>query len=196
VSSLNLKVADKEIRNIVEGLKKKGLPPAVRIEDAMSTLTQEQKRILSQLSRLIHREERISKNKKPVKGDNWYQVREDMRKIIRAAIKSGLINLEVIQKRAVIYGAIPNPEDGWKYYVLPDSTYACWMCGVEILLKTVFLTVQVKDMPFVGTQEVRQKQIPYCPKCERKPSDRGFITENLADETKIDSPWSIKASQN
>jgi hypothetical protein len=196
MNGLNLKVADVEMRGIVEDLKKKGLPPAVRIEDAMPTLTPEQKRILSQFSGLAHREKRVSKNKKkPVKGDNWYKVREDIRKIIQSAIKSGLINLEVIQKRAVMYGAIPDPKDDWRYYVLPDGTYACWRCGAEISLKTVFLSVHIEGMPLVGTGEVRQKQVPYCPKCEKEPSERGIITENLANETKIDSPWPIKASQ-
>lgn len=190
MNGLNLKVADAEMRGIVEDLKKKGLPPAVRIEDAMPTLTPEQKRILSQFSGLAHREKKVLKSKqRPAKGDNWYKVREDIRKIIQSAIKSGLINLGVIQERAVMYGAIPDPKDDWRYYVLPDSTYACWRCGTEISLKTVFLSVHVKDMPLVGTQEARQNQVPYCPKCERKPSDRGIITGSLADELKIDSSW-------
>lgn len=187
-------VAVIEVRDMVELFKWSGFPTQISVEEAIPTLTEEQKDILSQLVDLSEKEQKVSKGKqKPKKGDEWFRVREELRKITQAAIKSGLMKLGIIQRNAVSYGAIPDPKEDWKYYRLPDGSYACWNCGADVFVKTVHLSVHFDDMPLTGGGEVRNKQVPYCPKCEKEPPDHGFITESLADELKRDLPWLNKS---
>ena len=194
VSNLNVEVAEMEIRNIVEALKKSGLPAPIPIEEAIPTFTEEQNEVLSQLVELSEKEREVAKDKeRPEKGDEWYQAREGLRKVTQAAIKSGLINLGFIQRHAVSYGAIPDPKESWKYYLLPDGSYACWNCGAEILVKTVHLSVHFDEMTLAGGGEVRKKQVSYCPNCEKEPPSHGFIRESLAEELRRDLPWLKKS---
>ena len=187
---VNLEVAEVEVRNIVEGLKRSGLPAPISIEEAMPTFTEEQNEILSQLGELSEKEREVAKDKeRPEKGEDWYQIREELRKVTQSAIKSGLINLGFIQRHAVSYGAIPDPKEGWKYYLLPDGSYACWNCGAEVLVKTVPFSVHFAEMPLAGGGEVRNKQVPFCPNCEREPPSHGIITESLAEEIQKDLPF-------
>jgi len=173
--SLNLELANEEVRNIVKGLKEKGFPSAIKIDDALPTLSQLQIGILSFLGDRAQKEAIASKGKeKPVKGDSWYGIREDIRKIMQAAVRSGLINIDIIQQGAVNYGAIPDPKTDWKYYILPDSNYACWNCGTEILLKKISMTVRCVEGTFAGDEDARQGQASYCPKCEEAPTGKIF----------------------
>lgn len=52
--------------------------------------------------------------------------------IIREAIAKGMIKYDLVQELAVIFGAIPDPQTGWKYYRLSNGGYACWKCGSPI----------------------------------------------------------------
>lgn len=187
---VNLEIAEMEVRNIVEGLRWSGLPTPVPIKEVMSTFTEEQNEILSQLVELSEKEREVAKDKqRPEKGNERYQVREELRKVIQAAIKSGLIKLGLIQRHAVSYGAIPDPKEGWKYYLLPDGSYACWNCGAEVLVKTVPFSVHFAEMSLAGGGEVRNKQVPFCPNCEKEPPDHGIITESIAEEIQRDLPF-------
>jgi len=53
----------------------------------------------------------------------------------------------------------------------------CYGCGSKIELVGQRCSVHYSNMPLSGGGEVRTKIIPYCPNCESKPSESGFITE-------------------
>lgn len=187
---VNLDIADKEIRAIVSKLKMDGLPSIISFDDVLPTLTEEQKGILSQLVGLIEKEKKVSEGKeKPKKGDDWYRVRGEMRKVMQSAIKVDLTKIGIIQRHIVDYGAVPDPQEQWKYYRLPDGSYACWNCGAGIMAKNVAFSVHFAEIPLAGGGEVRHKQVPYCPKYEEEPPDRGIITETIADSLQRDLPF-------
>ena len=69
----------------------------------------------------------------------------------------------------MIYAQAKQGEDNQKPY--------CFDCNSKIELVEQKCSVHYRDMPLTGGGEVRTKIIPYCPKCESKPSESGFITE-------------------
>jgi hypothetical protein len=60
----------------------------------------------------------------------------------------------------------------------PNSTH-CYHCNSEIEVVGQKCSVHYKEFgsAMAGGGEVRTKLIPYCPNCESKPSESGFITE-------------------
>jgi len=55
----------------------------------------------------------------------------------------------------------------------------CYGCGSKLGLVGQRCSVHYKEFgsAMAGGGEVRTKLIPYCPNCESKPSESGFITE-------------------
>ncbi len=58
-------------------------------------------------------------------------------------------------------------------YALNGKDYSCLDCGTTIL--AVDRTHSIHDglFPLSGSGEVAHEPIPYCPKCEKKPSSNG-----------------------
>ena len=54
-------VAVMEVRNMVEDFKKRGLPAQISIEEALPTLTNEQKDLISQLFDLSKKEQKVAR---------------------------------------------------------------------------------------------------------------------------------------
>lgn len=61
---------------------------------------------------------------------------------------------------------------------VPNKT-TCYGCGSEIKIQAQHCSVHYKEFgsAMAGGGEVRTKLIPYCPNCETKPSESGFIVE-------------------
>lgn len=183
-------VANEGLREMVEVFKREGLPQPVSMEDAGADFTEPQKSILGALYELGEQERAVViEGGQPEKDSEWWQVRERAREKFQEAILNGLMHLGFVQRHAVMYGAIPDPKEGWKYYLLPDLTYACWNCGAEVMVKDVALSVHYKEFDGpVGGGEVRHKLVPYCPNCEAEPPDDGVIKESVVEALVRDIP--------
>lgn len=74
----------------------------------------------------------------------------------------------------------PKPE--WKPQ--PDGSYKCHVCSSDIMAVTQHKSVWLSDGPgpCAGTGEVERHVIPYCPKCDPKPSDRGVTSRTIAED--------------
>jgi len=55
-----------------------------------------------------------------------------------------------------------------------NQTYACNDCGSEISGTTVTHSIWDGPGPCSGSGEVRSETVPYCPKCEERPSPYGI----------------------
>lgn len=193
-TEVNLKVADKELRKIVEELKEKGLPEMVPLtDDVLKNLEDNQQEVLCVIARLAKARQKIDDKKigADKKKEELNHINVRIREELQKAIKMNLIHLGFIQKHVVAYGAIPDPEQGWKYYYLlsDERNYACWHCGEEILVKNQ--TVSLHDGPFAlsGSGRVKSNKVVYCPKCDGTPPDSGIERvdpmEELEEEMKI-----------
>lgn len=182
-------VASEELRRFVERLKTEGLPTAVSMEEAGQNLTDEQVRILGELYELGQKEKAVAREgEKPQQGDKWWQVRLEFRQVLQKAVLAGMIHLGIIQRSVVYYGAIPDPKESWKYFWGPGLYFCCFRCGDEIKVKTVSRSVHFKEMFLAGGGEVVQKQVPWCPLCEKEPPDSDIIEESVADTFKRENP--------
>ncbi|MEX2436907.1 MAG: hypothetical protein WD471_01970 [Candidatus Paceibacterota bacterium] len=172
MSIVNLAVADTETREMVNSFKKVGFPSEVDLEEIFKDLDQKHKDVLSSIHILDDKEYELTDSNPHTckKGDDLWNIRQEIREKLREAIKAGLIVLGIVRRNAVLYGAIPDPDEEWKYYRLPDMTYACWSCGEEILVKTQHVSIHDGPFPMSGSGRVEHKQIPYCPSCEEVPS--------------------------
>ena len=64
-------------------------------------------------------------------------------------------------------------------YNATSEGWNCVKCGSEIEATTVAHTVRDGLFAFSGSGEVRNEQVPYCPKCDREPDFHGkAITES------------------
>lgn len=177
-------VASDELRRAVEGFKRKGLPPAISLEQADPSRTKEQVRILKEIGDLGEEERKVAHDgQQPRRGSRWWQVRERARAKLQEAVLAGLGRLRFVQEHAIGYGAIPDPNEGWRYYKLPNGYYACWTCGSEIQAKEVSRSVHFSEFSgLAGGGEVRHETVPWCPNCEKEPSSHGgFIRETVAE---------------
>jgi hypothetical protein len=107
---------------------------------------------------------------------DWLELREKGKILLSDAVAyHGLLKFGYVQDLAIYFGAVPDPKDGFKYYVNRHCDYDCWTCDESVQVKTQFLTVRWDSMPLAGTGEVRTRQKAYCPNCEDEPSDSGII---------------------
>ena len=175
-------VASDELRDVVSRLASGGLPTAVSLKGAEGGLTTEQQTILIELSQLSEQEEAlVQEGQRPTEGDEWWQTRMAIRSKLQQAVLAGVLPIGLIQRQAIAYGAIPDPEKKWSYFCLPDGSYACWRCGSEILAKEQSVSVHIAGFfgGMAGSGEVRSNEIPYCPNCDEEPPDRGIVYETL-----------------
>ncbi|OGD57168.1 hypothetical protein A2V71_01960 [Candidatus Berkelbacteria bacterium RBG_13_40_8] len=181
---MNDKVANQELRDIVNGLRLNGMPEPVALNESnpIAGLTQEQIDTLFRLVDLGEKEKPLEvEGERPTKDSEWWKVREEMRQVFRQAVKLGMIHLGTIQRNVVNYGAIPDPEQQWRYYYLPDWSYACWECGAQILVKGVGVSIHYAELRGAGGGEVVHESVPYCPTCDKEPSSHAIRTETVAE---------------
>jgi hypothetical protein len=182
-TEVNFKVADREVRKIVETLKEKGFPEIVKFKEACEYFTEDQNKAIAELKKALKEESKFGHlSGKTAAGDDFWNAHTFVREKIQEAIKVGLVYIKIIKEQAIRYGAIPDPEMDWKYYLLPDFTYACWRCGEEILVKEQTISIHNESFPFSGSGKVEQREVPYCPKCDDVPPDRDVIKKDLAEE--------------
>lgn len=55
----------------------------------------------------------------------------------------------------------------------PDGTYVCKKCGERILVAIVAHPIHDGPFPLSGSGKCKYEDVPYCPKCETKPSFHG-----------------------
>lgn len=97
------------------------------------------------------------------------------------------LRLRFIQEYAVAYGALPDPKDGWKYFVRPDGQYLCWKCGAEVISQVVHNSIHFAEFRgMAGGGEVIRQEVPYCPSCEPVPRD-GIVRETIAQSIACES---------
>ena len=62
-------------------------------------------------------------------------------------------------------------------YMQKSDGYSCLDCNVGIMAVERIHSIHDGLFPLSGSGKVEREQIPYCPKCEEKPSTHGkFIT--------------------
>ena len=176
-------VASDKLRAMVEELKAAGkMPPSISVEEASERFGQEGMRIISAIAHLGQTEAHLVRARSSATpGSDLWKTRMEMRRFFQEAIEKGMIVVGVISRHVVCYGAIPDPKEGWKYFLLPSQTYACWRCGADILVKHQKMSIHFAEMPLCGSGRVRWQEKPFCPNCEPEPADSGFIAEDAAD---------------
>ncbi len=172
--------ANDKLRQLVEQLKRTELPaPFQSIEEAQRELGEEQLHAFSTFCAAVEQYNEVAGEGQPQEGTPWWDGILELRKQLQVALEAGLIRMPLIQKLAFDYGALPDPEVGWKYYRLPSGQYACWGCGTGIMQKQVRNSVWHAEMRgCAGSGEVRSLMVPYCPTCDQEPRD-GVVMETL-----------------
>jgi DNA-directed RNA polymerase subunit RPC12/RpoP len=62
-------------------------------------------------------------------------------------------------------------------YKQVKNGYECMNCGSDILVASVAHPIHDGPFPLSGLGKCEYEQVPYCPKCEKKPDfDGSFIT--------------------
>jgi hypothetical protein len=80
-------------------------------------------------------------------------------------------SLEVARKDGVEYH---RKQGSLVVYRAGDNGFSCVDCGSEIKVAKVDHSVQDGGIPLAGHGEVETDRVPYCPKCEQKPSEYGM----------------------
>lgn len=115
----NLGVADEVLREKVKAIRKDGFPEEMTFEEAQDKFSNEQLKIVYDLVNAAGEEKKIAKEgQQPKEGDRWWKTRDKIRRLIQTAIANDMIGIGIIQRHAVGYGAVPDPDEGWKYYKL------------------------------------------------------------------------------
>lgn len=58
-----------------------------------------------------------------------------------------------------------------------QEDYVCTECGSEIMVGKAAPSIHDGPFPLSGSGKVENEEVPYCPKCEKKPNFHGsFIT--------------------
>jgi hypothetical protein len=60
-----------------------------------------------------------------------------------------------------------------RYLRQEDGSYKCRDCGSDILAAKVAHPIHDGPFPLSGSGRCEYENVPYCPKCERKPSFHG-----------------------
>ena len=64
-----------------------------------------------------------------------------------------------------------------KYVKQEDGTYKCRDCGETIMAARVAHPIWDGPFPMSGSGRCDYKEVPYCPKCEKKPDFHGTPIE-------------------
>ncbi|MDD2678685.1 MAG: hypothetical protein PHT91_00710 [Candidatus Nanoarchaeia archaeon] len=78
---------------------------------------------------------------------------------------------EVAEKEGILY--VRNKDSGVVYRHLNNGDLECVSCGSEILGARVAHPVHNGPFPLSGSGQCRYEDVPYCPKCEKKPNGHG-----------------------
>lgn len=65
-------------------------------------------------------------------------------------------------------------KNGQVVYTKKNAVYTC-QCGAEVLAAEVFHPIHDGPFPLSGSGRVKKEIVPFCPKCEEKPSSSGKI---------------------
>lgn len=160
----NLDIASEKLREIVEDLKKNGLPP---VFTSLEVLSDEQKAAYQTLAMATEAfNGSVDHDKEtPIPGSKWWNGCLEYRKALQTAIESGLLGAQMVQNHMFDFGAVPDPEFDWKWFYQPDGSVGCWECGNQILAKTSSVShLHTRKGEFIAT--VGGDQIGFCPKCD------------------------------
>jgi len=89
------------------------------------------------------------------------------------------------------------PEDVPKLctYDKEKEEWHCKKCGSVILTHTQIVSLHMKEMPLAGFGETVKREVPYCPTCEKKPSDFGIAYYGSEDDPDVRDLRIIKKLQ-
>lgn len=104
-----------------------------------------------------------------------------VRMALQKAIEEGHMRIPDVRKYAVLFGAIPSPEEKWKYFIDFSGDYLCWECGGCIMIRRVKCPIHDGPFPLSGSGRVKEMDIPYCPTCDPEPQAK-IITVNPMEE--------------
>lgn len=174
-------VADDELRQLIEEWRRQGLPAPVSLEQALPNLTPAQKLLLEKIIELAREEEdRFGNAGRPVRGSDHWQLRDQIRANLQEALVAGMIHVGLVQRLLFGYGAIPHPNQHWRFFYDHDKCWSCWTCGAEILSKIVTDSVHYAEFGgLTGGGETVRRQVSYCPICDPVPRN-GSVTETIA----------------
>ena len=149
-----------EFRALIQPFIDKGAYPKQReIEEGEAKkLAEPVQKPLVDLLGLVEEEEKIARwGERPSKGGAWAKKRQEICDKIREllVVDISLLEIDMVQQHGVEKGAVPDlrkENGGGKYYRTPDHYMAHWPCGTNVMSK-----------------EVRGKQVPWCPTCDKEP---------------------------
>ncbi len=92
--------------------------------------------------------------------------------------RGGGIEEEIHIAKCVICNTVYHKKLSQKHaYKCTNNDFICTECGNEILVGLIAHPVHDGLFALSGSGQVKQEQMPYCPKCEKKPNPNGkFIT--------------------
>lgn len=176
----NLEVANEELRKEVKLFSVNGLPRPIVLSDyVLKNFTDQQEDFFNKLGSLADREKLATSKKNE---NQVLEARKEIRQVLQNAIVSAnMIEFGIIQRQAIAYGAIPDPDEAWKYYRLIEIRgFGCWNCGTQIISKKIIHSVHYAEFSGpVGGGEVRVERVPYCPECDAEPIG-GLIRETVS----------------
>ncbi len=182
---LSFEIADDAIRGLVKDLQTNGMPsPQPLTEELLRGLSKEQIETLKNLSHLSDQQQSIIQpDVFPEEGDEAWNLRLEIRTILQQALRLDLVHLKMVQDNLVFFGALPDPQKDWRYFICPDFKYYCWQCGSEVMSKTVYVSIHYKELrpTMAGGGEVETQEIWYCPQCGVEPSSYSSRTESIGE---------------
>lgn len=170
-------MSDKALNPVVQQLRNDGFPEGVSVDDYMPALNERDSRIILAAFDAVEDYGRYVENhghEEPVAEQLFLKIRQ----AAETAILAGHLKMKLIQEYAVTSGALPDPRDDFLYYRDHLSTFHCWECDAEVQCKTRHLSVHDSPIPLAGSGRVERVQAPWCPNCEREPSDTGIIRKS------------------
>jgi hypothetical protein len=172
------------IRALVALYQAEGSYPKTKVLSAeeFNALCEPTRYAIIELHELLRKEHDFQYEEVPIVKEEWIELRSKICELIWSILETDpqLITIQGIQQQAIEKGSIPDPdpdESGFEYYRLPDWTYGHWKCGNRIACRSVAFSVHNKGGPGrgVGSGEVRSRDVPYCPACDKPPAYHGGV---------------------
>lgn len=170
------------LRTIVQTyINARSYPKPVRVETMVPLLTPKGRELLQRLPELLGEEQRVVEGEIPAPDSPWAMQREKMCEHLRQIIEHDprLLSIDVVQQQAIEKGAIPDPhqeDSNFRFYRLPDWSFAHWACGMPVQSKRVSHSVHAQHSVglLAGTGEFHSERVMYCPQCELEPDCHGL----------------------